>query len=82
MRFCRDQLEQCPGIFAVEMNASKVITDANEGRIRVTKKLVDMVYDRCMAITHMPADAQEGALRRQIARGQIGRIERISTEGR
>ena len=83
-RFCRDQLEQCPGIFAVEMNASKVITDANEGRIRVTKKLVDMVYDRCMSITHMPADAQVTAfekLRRQVARGQIGRIERVSVEG-
>ena len=57
--FCLEQLDQCPGIFVVEVNAAKLMTSTHEGRIRVSKKNIDWCYDRAMQITHTRPEAQE-----------------------
>ncbi len=58
VRFCREQLEQCPGIFAVEINAAKMMTSTHEGRVTVSKKSIDWVFDRAMQITHARPEAR------------------------
>ena len=57
--FCQEQLKQCPGIFVVEVNAAKILTHTHMGRVTVTKKNIDWVFDKAMEITHMRPDTQE-----------------------
>jgi hypothetical protein len=57
--FCREQLDQCPGIFVVEVNAAKLLTNTHEGRIRVSKQNIDWAYDQAMKVTHMRPETQE-----------------------
>lgn len=59
VRFCREQLEQCPVTFSLEVNAAKLMTNTHEGRITVTKKSIDWVYNQALSITHMRPETQE-----------------------
>ncbi|MBQ9240235.1 MAG: hypothetical protein IJ164_02730 [Duodenibacillus sp.] len=75
--FCREQLAQCPGIFVVEVNAAKLLTNTHQGRITVSKKQIDWTFDQAMAITHMRPDTQErlfADLTERARRLQIGQI--------
>lgn len=82
-RFCREQLQACPGTFVCELNASKILTDGRNGehQISVTQATIDWAYEQAVKIAHMQPEQQEQVFREVEVSGIVfgQRIENLLT---